>query len=158
MKARITVAMLVAVLALFVSALPAAADGIIIPDPICPPQPAPQPAPQPCVDCVRPPIPPCPPPPPIGSTPLTVKYHKVTVTIEDQVARTHVDQVFVNESSYAMEGTYIFPLPLDATVSQFAMWADGQKMEGRVLAAEGGLVHYVYPLNAESFRRARSTR
>lgn len=200
MKARITVAMLVAVLALFVSALPAAADGIIIPDPICPPQPLPQP----CMDCVRPPVPPCPPPPPIGSTPLTVKYHKVTVTIEDQVARTHVDQVFVNESSFAMEGTYIFPLPLDATVSQFAMWADGQKMEGKVLdrnearavyesivrrrrdpalleyinrgafqasifpippggerrieieysqvlAAEGGLIHYVYPLNTEKF-------
>ena len=126
------------------------------------------------------------------------------MTIEDQVARTHVDQVFVNESAFAMEGTYIFPLPLDATVSQFAMWVDGQKMEGKVLgrdearavyesivrrrrdpalleyinrgafqasifpippsgerrieieysqvlAADGGLVHYVYPLNTEKF-------
>jgi len=202
MNARTIVITSVALLVLFVMAIPAAADGIIIPDPICPPQPEPQ---QPCLDCPRPPIRPCPPvPPPISSTPLTIKYHKVTVTIEDQVARTHVDQVFVNESSFAVEGTYIFPLPLDATISQFAMWADGQKMEGKVLdrkearavyesivrqrrdpalleylnrgafqasifpippsgerrieieysqvlAADGGLIHYVYPLNTEKF-------
>jgi len=129
MNARTIIITSVAVLMLFVMVMPAAADGIIIPDPICPPQPEPQ---QPCVDCTRPPIRPCPPvPPPLGSTPLTVKYHKVTVTIEDQVARTHVDQVFVNDSTFAQEGTYIFPLPLDATVSQFAMWVDGQKWKAK---------------------------
>jgi Ca-activated chloride channel family protein len=134
MNARTIVIASVAVLLSFVMVMPAAADGIIIPDPICPPQPEPQ---QPCVDCVRPPIRPCPPvPPPLSSTPLSVKYHKVTVTIEDQVVRTHVDQVFVNDSTFAQEGTYIFPLPLDATVSQFTMWVDGQKMEGKVLSRE----------------------
>jgi len=81
-------------------------------------------------------------PPPLSSTPLTVKYHKVTVTIEDQIARTRVDQVFVNDSTFAMEGTYIFPLPLDATVSQFAMWADGKKMEGKVLSREDARAVY----------------
>jgi Ca-activated chloride channel family protein len=78
----------------------------------------------------------CPSPPPLGSSPLAVKVHRVTVTMDDQVARTHVDQVFVNDSAYAMEGTYIFPLPLDATLSQFAMWVDGQKMDGKVLSRE----------------------
>jgi Ca-activated chloride channel family protein len=126
-------AVCVALLALLVLAAPAAADGIIIPEPVCPPQS--QPPQQPCMDCPLPP--PCPPvPAPISSTPLSVKYHHVTVTIEDQVARTHVDEMFVNDSTFAVEGTYIFPLPLDATVSQFAMWVDGKKMDGRVLSRE----------------------
>jgi Ca-activated chloride channel family protein len=57
----------------------------------------------------------------------------VKVTIEDQVATTHVDQVFVNESPWELEGTYIFPLPEEAAISEFAMYVDGQRVEARVL-------------------------
>ena len=77
MNARTIIIASVAVFMLFVMVMPAAADGIIadgiiIPEPICPPQPELQ---QPCLDCARPPIRPCPPvPPPLGSTPLSVKY------------------------------------------------------------------------------------
>lgn len=90
----------------------ALADGIIIPEP--------------------------PPPgrPPIRGFPLTIKYHRVTVTIQDQVATTHVDQVFVNDASFAVEGTYIFPLPEGATISEFAMWVEGKKHEGKLLTKE----------------------
>jgi len=49
------------------------------------------------------------------------------------VATTRVDQVFVNESPWELEGTYIFPLPEEAAVSEFAMYVDGQKVEARVL-------------------------
>ncbi len=64
---------------------------------------------------------------------LTVKNHNVTVTIDNQIARTHVDETFFNDSAYALEGTYIFPLPDDAAISDFAMWVDGKKLEGQVL-------------------------
>lgn len=77
-----------------------------------------------------------PPMPPVRrdcSTYLSVKNHNVTVTIENQIARTHVDETFVNDSAYQLEGTYIFPLPDDATISDFAMWVDGKKLEGEVL-------------------------
>ena len=74
-----------------------------------------------------------PPPDVSGPVNLAIKYHKVTVTIEGQVATTHVDQVFVNESQWALEGTYIFPLPEDAAISEFGMWVDGQKWEGKIL-------------------------
>jgi Ca-activated chloride channel family protein len=67
---------------------------------------------------------------------LTVKYHRVTVTIEDQVATTHIDQVFVNESGQTVEGTYLFPLPEEATISEFVMWVDGKRVEGEVLTRE----------------------
>jgi len=64
---------------------------------------------------------------------LTVKYHRVQVTIQDQVARTDIDQVFLNDSRYELEGTYIFPLPEDAAISDFAMFVDGKRLAGEVL-------------------------
>ena len=66
---------------------------------------------------------------------LSVKNHNVTVAIDNQIARTHIDQTFINESSYQLEGTYIFPLPEDAAISDFAMWVDGKKLEAQVLDA-----------------------
>ncbi len=68
--------------------------------------------------------------------PLGVKYHRVDVTIVDQVATTKVDQVFVNEAGFPVEGTYIFPLPEDAAISSFDMWVDGQKLEGKLLGRD----------------------
>jgi len=52
------------------------------------------------------------------------------------VATTHVDQVFVNDMDIAVEGTYIFPLPEGATISEFAMWVEGKKYEGQLLTKE----------------------
>ena len=106
MKKRLILTALTALILALTWAGPAQADGIIIIDP-----------------------------PPDVSEPvnLAIKYHKVTVTIEGQVATTHVDQVFVNESQWALEGTYIFPLPEEAAISEFGMWVDGQKWEGKIL-------------------------
>jgi Ca-activated chloride channel family protein len=67
---------------------------------------------------------------------LTIKYHRVTVTIEDQVATTHVDQVFLNENHWVAEGTYVFPLPEGAAVSEFVMWVDGVPITGEILEAD----------------------
>ena len=97
--------------------LAAFADGIIVPDPpICDPGPCP--------------------PMPLPMEQLVVRYHHVTVTIVDQVAVTHVDQVFYNPNDWQIEGTYIFPIPVDAAVSGFTLWVDGQPVEGQVLSAE----------------------
>jgi Ca-activated chloride channel family protein len=68
--------------------------------------------------------------------PLSVKYHHVTVEIHDQVARTSVDEVFVNEHSRDIEGTFIFPLPEGAAISEFAMFVGGTKLEGEVLDSQ----------------------
>ena len=65
--------------------------------------------------------------------PLTVKYHHVTVEILNQVAKTSVDQVFINNHDQAIEGRYIFPLPEGAAISEFAMWIGDQKVEGEIL-------------------------
>jgi len=100
------------VVLLLALAPPACADGIIIPRPLPPDR------------------------PPFRGYPLSIKYHRVTVTIEDQVATTHVDQVFVNDANFAVEGTYVFPLPEGATISEFAMWVEGERFEGELLTKE----------------------
>lgn len=111
MRRYLTWAMTILLIAVALAvARPARADGIIIPIPI-PPRP--------------------PEPMPIKS--LAIKYHEVDVRIEGQVATTHIDQVFVNELPYDIEGDYIFPLPEGASISQFAMWVDGQRLEAQVL-------------------------
>jgi len=74
------------------------------------------------------------PPPHVDTVPdLAVKYHRVRVTIKDQVAATDIDQVFLNNSPYELEGTYIFPLPEAAAISDFAMFEDGERLSGKVL-------------------------
>jgi Ca-activated chloride channel family protein len=106
---------------------PARADGIIIPDPpICIEGDCPPP---PCFDTF-----PCPPRPRIVQ--LAIRNHYVDVTLQDQLAVTHVDQVFYNPNEYQVEGTYIFPIPVDAAVSSFTLWIDGKPVEGQVLDAE----------------------
>jgi Ca-activated chloride channel family protein len=64
---------------------------------------------------------------------LSIAYHHVTVKIDNQIATTHVDQVFYNPNSWTVEGTYIFPLPKDAVVSNFVLWMDGKRVQGQVL-------------------------
>lgn len=99
------------------------------------------------IDCptIQPPPPsPCPPdgrcvgPTDTGICPayLRVKTHNVSVTIENQVAQTKIDQIFVNDSDTVLEGTYIFPLPSDATISDFAMYVDGERLEGKILDSQ----------------------
>jgi len=67
---------------------------------------------------------------------LTVTYHHVSVTVEDGVVITRVDQEFRNGTPYDIEGRYVFPLPHGAVVSQFSIWVDGERLEGRVLPAD----------------------
>ena len=73
---------------------------------------------------------------------LAIKYHHVDVKIKDQVATTRVDQVFVNDNPWAAEGTYIFPLPEGAAVSDFVMWVDGQPVRGEILEADAARAIY----------------
>ncbi len=68
--------------------------------------------------------------------PLAIKYHRVTVEIEEQVATTHIDQVFRNESKWDnVEGTYVFPVPEGASMSAFTMHVDGEPLNAEILEA-----------------------
>jgi len=73
--------------------------------------------------------------PPVGVS-ISIKYHVVNVEITDQVATTFVDQVFINEAPFQIEGTYIFPLSEGVSVSEFAMFVDGERLEAEMLDSE----------------------
>jgi Ca-activated chloride channel family protein len=62
--------------------------------------------------------------------------HHVDVEIDNQVATTRIEQVFVNETARLAEGTYLFPLPKGATVSDLVMWVDGQPIQAKILGAD----------------------
>lgn len=64
---------------------------------------------------------------------LAIKSHRVKVVIGDQVARTQVEQVFVNNTDRQLEATFVFPLPAGASVSEFAMMMNGKRVVGEVL-------------------------
>lgn len=113
--------------------------------------------------------------------PLSVKYHHVTVEIANQVARTSIDQVFINNFSRDIEGTYIFPIPDGASVSEFAMWMGNERVKGEILDSiqarriyedivrrmrDPGLLEYlgrnmfqarVYPIPAKGEKRIQIT-
>jgi len=96
---------------------PVAADGIIIPEPpICP-----------TLTCL---------PSQLPMEQLVIRYHHVTVSIHDQVATTHVNQVFYNPNNWPIEGIYTFPIPAEAVVTNFTLWIDGKAVQGQVLDAD----------------------
>lgn len=67
------------------------------------------------------------------NVPLTVGYHHVAVDIRDQIARTTIEESFVNTTPSVLEGVFHFPLPQDASISGFGMWIGDQLVEADVV-------------------------
>jgi Ca-activated chloride channel homolog len=97
-----------ALVGLVFGALNGYAQGIIIP----------RPCPRPIIHCPQ--------PPQIPQQPLRIKSIHISTKINDQVAVTHVEQIFENDTPYTLEGVYFFPLPESVSITEFAMW-DGDK-------------------------------
>ena len=91
------------------------------------------PVPGPCRRC---------PSPPINEFPVTlprslpVKSIKIDTRISSQVATTHVEQVFRNDTNAILEGTYFFPIPESASITEFAIWDGDRRLVGEVRTRE----------------------
>jgi Ca-activated chloride channel family protein len=68
--------------------------------------------------------------------PLAMLDHKVTITLEDQVAVTRVEQTFRNHTQRDLEATYVFPVPRGSSVNRFTMWVGGKETKGEVVEAK----------------------
>lgn len=98
----------------------ASAQGVIVPGP-----------------CRRCPTPPILERPPINlPRALPVKSIKIDTKISSQVATTHVEQVFRNNTSFTLEGTYFFPIPETASIAEFAIWEGNRRLVGEVRTRE----------------------
>src|SRR5499427_5911161 len=104
---------------LFLTCGSARAQGIIVPGECqrCPPRPIPLPRPIPR------PLP----------RVLKIKSVKITTKIDSQVAITKVEQVFENDTPYRLEGSYFFPIPESASISDFAIYDGDKRMSGEVV-------------------------
>ena len=111
---------LLLLLILSAGAAVATAQGVIVPGP--------------CRRCPTPPIREIPP----AALPrsLPVKTIKIDTRISSQVATTHVEQVFRNDTNFTLEGTYFFPIPEAASISEFAIWEGDRRLVGEVRTRE----------------------
>ncbi len=64
---------------------------------------------------------------------IQVKTHAVETVVDGQSATTTVTQTFYNPNSWQMEGTYIFPLPAEAAISDFQMTMNGTMVKGELM-------------------------
>jgi len=108
--------LLVSVSLLFLVAANAAAQGVIVLGP--------------CERCPRPPR-----PIPLPRS-LPIKSIKIDTKIASQVATTHVEQVFRNDTDATLEGTYLFPIPEQASITEFAIWDGDRRLVGEVRSRE----------------------
>lgn len=74
--------------------------------------------------------------------PLSIRYHRVSVSVRERIAETRVEQTFLNQTGETLEAWYVFPVPEGATVSGFAMWVNGVRQEGELL--EAGRAREIY--------------
>lgn len=68
--------------------------------------------------------------------PLAMVHHRVSITIDDQVAVTTVEQSFRNHTDRHLEATYLFPIPKGASVNKFTMWVGTNEVTGELLDAK----------------------
>ena len=108
--------LLLSISVLFSIVAPAAAQGVIVPGP--------------CERCPRPPHP--------ITLPrsLPIKSIKIDTRISSQVATTHVEQIFRNDTDATLEGTYLFPIPEQASITEFAIWDGDRRLVGEVRSRE----------------------
>jgi Ca-activated chloride channel family protein len=101
---------------LILTAATGAAQGVIVPGP--------------CERCPRPPRP--------VTLPrsLPIKSIKIDTKILSQVATTHVEQIFRNDTDATLEGTYFFPIPEQASITEFAIWDGDRRLVGEVRSRE----------------------
>ncbi len=71
-------------------------------------------------------------PPALGQE-LRLVSQEAKVSIDDAAARTTLTQTFENTTGRTIEGTYLFPLPQGAAVSNFAMMVNGKRVEAEIL-------------------------
>ncbi len=120
MKIKNVASFLFVLIASFFAVVSTNAQGVVIPIVCdvrpCRPFPRPRPVPIPNV--------------------LPIKSINIDTKINGQVATTHVEQVFRNDTPYTLEGTYFFPIPETAAIVEFAIWENGKKLVGEVRTKE----------------------
>jgi len=73
---------------------------------------------------------------------LAIQHQRVSIDVKDGVATAKIEQVFKNSVNRQLEATYVFPLPADASIGEFAMYINGKKQAGELV--EAGKARKIY--------------
>ncbi|MEX2317177.1 MAG: VIT domain-containing protein [Pirellulales bacterium] len=115
-------------LAVFLFASLATAQGVLIDIRVDHPVPLPRPI-------IRP-VPPRRPLPPPPTSSYRIDALDINASLEDQVARVQVSQTFENTGSSQMEVCFVFPLPYDGAIDRLTLLVDGKEFEAKLLTKE----------------------
>ncbi len=72
----------------------------------------------------------------IRPQPIALEASKVEARIDGRVATVTLHQTFFNPNPRALEGTYLLPLPTDASIGQFRLTSGGKTFAGELLDRE----------------------
>jgi Ca-activated chloride channel family protein len=73
---------------------------------------------------------------------FAVKYHHVTVTIDNQVAKVDIDQIFINPNPFAVDAEYTFPIPDYAAIDKLSLWVDGKEQNAELMDKDKARQYY----------------
>ncbi len=73
---------------------------------------------------------------------MWIKSMDATVDIQDQIAVTHVDQVFYNEMNQSVEAIFMFPLPENAMITELVYWVNGVRYEAQIRERQDAINDY----------------
>ncbi|MEI6807842.1 MAG: VIT domain-containing protein [bacterium] len=74
--------------------------------------------------------------------PLAIKSQRVNIQIKDGTATASIEQVFKNNVDRDLEAVYVFPLPENASIADFAMYINGKRVSGELV--EKGKARQIY--------------
>jgi len=72
---------------------------------------------------------------PWPAQPITLQSQVVNIDIDGQFAHIKSTQIFKNNTMTDLEGTWVFPVPRGADISNFSLWLDGRELLSETLDA-----------------------
>ena len=76
------------------------------------------------------------PPPSFAQHQIILKEVHAQINLSDGAGTITLEQVFFNPSQSRLEGSYLFPVPHDAQLSDFYLYINGQKTKGQLLDSD----------------------
>jgi Ca-activated chloride channel family protein len=74
--------------------------------------------------------------------PIWLQSMNATVTINDDIAVTYINQVFTNTSSSTEEGIFSFSLPAGSVITELALWINGVRTVAKAVPSTQGASIY----------------
>jgi Ca-activated chloride channel family protein len=74
--------------------------------------------------------------PEIPAGPVSRVDSRVTIAIDDRIARVQVEERFRNDGPAIAEGSYLYPLAGEASFTDFSLWLNDEELRGEAMDAE----------------------